>query len=339
MTHAAHFPPVFDGHNDVLWAIYLAGRSSRHSFFVRSQKGHIDLPRAREGGLAGGFFAVFVPSLKRHPVVSHARALRSTEAAIQGLFRLEKASRGRVRVVRDMKELSRSIQRDALAMVLHFEGAEAIDPRLKNLEMFYGQGLRSLGLVWSRPNAFGHGVPFRHSSSPDTGPGLTLRGKELVRACQGLGMIVDMAHLNEKGFWDVEKISKTPLVVTHAGVHALCPSSRNLTDQQLKAIKESGGVVGIAFHVGFLRWDGRNDIHTPLSTIVRHVDYVANLIGIDHVAFGSDFDGALMPETLKDVAGLPKLLQAFRDRGYDAQALKKLTHGNWFRVIRKTWKR
>ena len=114
-----------------------------------------------------------------------------------------------------------------LAPVLHIEGAEAIDPNFELLDVLYEAGVRSLGPVWSRPNAFGHGVPFRRPSSPDTGPGLTDLGKELIGACNRLGILIDLSHLNERGFWDVAAISNAPLVATHSNAHALSPHSRN----------------------------------------------------------------------------------------------------------------
>jgi len=132
-----------------------------------------------------------------------------------------------------------------LAPVLHIEGAEAIDPNFEFLDVLYEAGLRSLGPVWSRPNAFGHGVPFRCPSSPDTGPGLTDLGKELIGACNRLGILIDLSHLNERGFWDVAAISNAPLVATHSNAHALSPHSRNLIDSQLAAIRETGGIVGV----------------------------------------------------------------------------------------------
>ena len=127
--------------------------------------------------------------------------------------------------------------RGSLAAVLHIEGAEAIDPELDALEVLHAAGLRSLGPVWSRPNLFGHGVPFRFPSSPDTGPGLTDAGKALVRACNELRLMLDLSHLNEAGFWDVAALSQAPLVASHSNAHALCPCSRNLTDKQLDAIR------------------------------------------------------------------------------------------------------
>ena len=240
--------------------------------------------------------------------------------------------------MRTADELTTALDQNVIAAVLHFEGAEAIDPDLDALEVFYQAGLRSLGLAWSRPNVFAHGVPFKFPGSPDTGPGLSDAGRQLVKACNRLGILIDLAHISEQGFWDTAGISRAPLAVTHTGAHALCSSTRNLTDKQLDAIKASGGVLGVNFHVGFLRQDGRREPNTPLTEIVRHIDYIAQRIGVEHVAFGSDFDGAIMPSDLGDVAGMPKLLHSLRDHGYDEDALRKITHENWIRVLRKTWK-
>jgi membrane dipeptidase len=158
-----------------------------------------------------------------------------------------------------------------------------------------------------------------------------------VYACNELGIVVDLSHLNEAGFWDVARISAKPLVATHSNAHALCPSTRNLTDAQLDAIGSSGGVVGVNFAVSFLREDGGQVAATPLGEIVRHVEYIAGRIGIDHVALGSDFDGALVPEALGGIAGLPKLVDALRAAGFDDEGVAKVTHRNWLRVLGDTW--
>ena len=180
---------------------------------------------------------------------AHARAF--TEELIDSLFAIEREGAGQVEVVRTAAELDDCFARGVLAMILHFEGAEAVHPDLGALEEFYERGLRSIGIVWSRPNAYGHGVPFDFPGSPDVGLGLTELGTELVRECKRLGVMVDLSHLNQRGFWDVARLSDAPLVATHASVHSLCPSPRNLTDAQLDAIGESGGVVGVNFAVGF----------------------------------------------------------------------------------------
>ena len=179
------------------------------------------------------------------------------------LFRIERESQGRLRVCRNAGDIDSSLADGALAAVLHIEGAECIDADFELLDVLYQAGLRSLGPVWSRPNIFGHGVPFRLPSSPDTGPGLTDLGKALIGACNALRIMIDLSHLNERGFWDVAAISKAPLVASHSNAHAISPHSRNLTDRQLAAIRETGGLVGVNFATAFLRPDGRHDKEHP----------------------------------------------------------------------------
>jgi membrane dipeptidase len=225
------------------------------------------------------------------------------------------------------------------AVEVHFEGAEPIDASLDTLDAYYAAGLRSIGLVWSRSNLFGHGVPFGFPGSPDSGPGLTDAGKALVSACNQLGILLDVSHLNEKGFWDLAGITDRPIVATHSGSHVLCQTPRNLTDKQLDAIKDSNGIVGINFHVGFLNPIGTDATpeNTPLVHIANHLDYIADRIGIDKVALGSDFDGARMSGDLVNAGGLPALMTELRNRGYDDDALAKIGYENWLRIFDATW--
>jgi membrane dipeptidase len=339
---------AFDGHNDVLSRLHHAGGGNEE--FLAGGDGHLDLPAARDGGLAGGLFAVFPCSPFRgadNPfAVDYAgppdgrEALAETLAMVDRLGAIERDSSGAVRIVRDAAALDSCLDGEgdrSLAAVLHFEGAEAIDPGLERLAGFRDAGLRSLGLTWSRPNAFAHGTPFGFPGSPDQDPGLSDAGRALVRACNELGIVVDVAHLNERGFWGVAELSDAPLVASHSNAHALCPSPRNLTDDQLRAVGESGGVVGINFCVAFVREDGADDPDTPLSAIAAHAAHVAEVAGVDAVALGSDFDGATLPHELDKAAKLPALLEALRAFGFADDELERIALGNWRRVLRATW--
>ena len=320
---------IIDGHNDLVLHCWRGEPTM-----------HLDLDAAREAGFSGGFFALYIPSppvpdpeaipyaLPLPAEIPYEDASRVAEELFAALCALPVV---RATSVDDFRE-------GQVTAIVHMEGAEPLAPDLSDLERWYERGLRSVGLVWSRPNAFAEGVPFRFPSTPDTGPGLTDAGRELVRACNRLGIMIDLSHLNEAGFWDVQALSEAPLVATHSNAHALCPASRNLTDRQLDAIRDSGGIVGVNFAVTFLREDGFNEPATPITEIVRHIDYFVERMGIDHVAFGSDFDGATIPDELGGAAGLPKLVNALRDAGYDDTALAKLTHENWLRVLAATWR-
>jgi membrane dipeptidase len=337
---------IFDGHNDSL-------TKPDHDRFVGGrEEGHLDIPRMAEAGMRGGIFAVFIRSLETAdwrpalskrpggagpaPELAHEPASALATEAAGRLFAMERE--GAMRVARKVEDIDAAAESGPPAAVLHLEGAEPIDAGLEALDLWYAAGLRSLGPVWSRPNAFGTGVRFRYPSTPDIGPGLTDAGKALVRRCAELGIVFDLAHMNEAGFWDTAEIGAAPLVVSHAATHAICPNSRNLTDAQIDAVGATGGLVGIVFAPAFLRPDGKNQTEgTPLDLIVRHARHVADRIGVEHVALGSDFDGTEVPDALGDVTGLPALLDEFAKHGFTSAEIDQIAWSNWRRTLARCW--
>jgi membrane dipeptidase len=340
--------PVIDGHNDVL--SHLQEQAAPDDAILVEDAAAVTVPRARAGGFAAGMFAVLPPTgewdvqrtaggyeIPYSPAVPWEESARTNAALGARLIRLLAAADGQVRLVRDTADLDGCLAGEALGVVFHMEGAEAIDTDLDALDVWYAAGLRSLGLVWSRPNAFAHGVPFRFPSTPDTGPGLTEAGERLVRRCAERGIAVDLSHLNAAGFWDVARIDAAPLIASHSGVYELCTYTRNLTDDQLDAIAASGGLVGINFDVGSLREDGGDDADTPLSRIADHARYVAERCGVDHVALGSDFDGATMPADVPDASAYQRVLAALEAAGFAGPEVDQIAWGNWRRVLAAAW--
>ena len=345
--------PVFDGHNDTLLKLYQSKNPDKEKLFIEGAPAewHIDLPKARKGGLVGGMFAIFPPPLERpkrspddpekmpganEPLPPHlprAAAVDSTIGMASILFRLDKA--GALNICRSAADIRAAMKQKKLAAVFHIEGAEAIDTDFAMLEVLHAAGLRSLGIVWSRPNAFGHGVPFRFPSSPDTGDGLTDADKELVKACNRLKIQIDLSHLNEKGFRDVAKLSDAPLVATHSNAHSVCPHARNLTDWQLGAIRETRGMVGLNYATGFLNPGGPAAGGATLEMMIRHVDVLLEKLGEDGVGLGSDFDGAPIPSEIRDASGLPRLIEAFGKHGYGKDLIEKIAWKNWIDVIER----
>ncbi len=349
--------PVFDGHNDLLLRLWRAGPQAADKLWLDGDgAGHLDLPRMNKGGFAGGLFAIYVPSEGDFGDIDAAMDAPPFDVALSepvllgkaqpvalamagALMRMERVSGGAFRVCRTTAEINAARTAGAIAGVMHMEGAEAIGPDLDALHVWQAAGLRSLGPVWSRPTVFGHGVPFRYPGDPDTGPGLTEAGRDLVRVCNELRILIDLSHLNAAGFDDIAGLSDAPLVASHSCAHAICPSTRNLTDRQLGAIRATGGLVGLNFATCFLRPDGRRGADVGFDVILRHLDHLIEALGEDHVGFGSDFDGATVPAPLGDVAGLPALQAALRARGYDATLVGKLCYGNWLAVLEATWGR
>jgi len=337
--------PVFDGHNDILSRMMHEGRDGAETRFLGGNTNmDIDLPRARHGGLAGGLCAVYVSAASREqdangdlPRVERQSAVDQTIAQAALLRRIEAQSEGAFSICTSVAEIRTAIANGSFASVFHIEGIEAAGPDLDIIHVLHAAGLRTLGPVWSRPNIFAHGVPFRFGHSPDIGPGLTEAGRDLIRLCNRLKIMIDLSHMNDAGFWDIARMSDVPLVASHSNAFAVCPHSRNATDRQLDAIRDTGGLIGLNFGVKFLHPEGRADTELDLSLMVRHVDYLVERVGIDHVGLGSDFDGTLISKKIGDVTGLLRLLGALRASGYDDEALTKIAHGNWLAVLERTW--
>ncbi|RWR26473.1 membrane dipeptidase [Sinirhodobacter populi] len=350
--------PVFDGHNDFLLRLLHAPERREELWLKGTEEGQLDLPRMKAGGFAGGFFAIWVPTpeavggtvdlgaldraMNNPPFamplpaeVPYEQALPVAMAEVGHLLWMERT--GTLSICRSVADIRAAMAAGRIAAILHMEGAEAIGTDLDALHVWHAVGLRSLGPVWSRPTAFAHGVPFAFPSSPDTGDGLTGAGKDLVRECNRLKIMLDLSHLNEKGFDDIAAISDAPLVATHSNAHAVTPSSRNLTDRQLAMIRESRGMVGLNYAVGFLRPDGLGTAFEGWDPVLRHLDHLIAQLGEDHVGLGSDFDGATMPADLRDVAGLPRLLDALRAHGFGEELVEKIAHRNWLAVLGRVW--
>ena len=337
----------FDGHNDLLLKLWRRDDGGGRTFLDGDGEGHLDLTRCRAGGFAGGLFASFVPSPAAGGdtspsglatgKVDQATALRVTLGQAGRLRRLVAASDGALAFCTSVADIRAAMAAGRIACVWHIEGAEAIGPDLEELDVLVAAGLRSVGPLWSRPNIFGHGVPFKYFSAPDTGPGLTDAGKRLVRALEARRVLIDTAHLNEQGFWDVAATAERPFVASHANAHARVPSARNLTDRQLDCLRERDGLVGVNLSVPDLRTDCKRDAATPLDDVVAMFDALIERMGEDRVALGSDFDGATIPDAVGGADGLPAIADALRAAGYDQALLDKLAHRNWLALLARVW--
>lgn len=346
------FPPIFDGHNDVLSLQMKTGKGARKGF-TDGNDAHIDVPKSRTGGFGGGFFAIYIPSpgdfsdsnemmrkpkydVPLHDPVPQAQAKPIMLEQAHILRELE--TDGALKVCTKTSEIRDCLDTGVMAAIMHIEGAEGIDTNLGMLGEMYDLGLRSLGPVWSRPTDFGYGVPFRFPSDGEIGDGLTQVGKDLVRECNHFGIMLDLSHLNAAGVRDIAEISDAPLVATHSNCHAICPHARNLTDEQLAMIKDSDGMVGLNFAVAFLRPDGQMKSDVGLDVMMRHLDHLITHLGEDRVGLGSDFDGAEVPDEIGDIAGLVNLREAMRAHGIDEPLMAKLCNENWLSLLDRTWK-
>ncbi len=328
------FPPIFDGHEDFITQVRMRTPGfppkPPRDFLVESEEGHVDLPRALRGGLGGCFTSIYLTD-ERAEMNAVGYAMREMD----DVFTIADRSDGRFRVCRTVAEVRDAFAASAFASVFMFEGADPISWSLKELRVFYEAGLRCLAPTWSRSTIFAHGVSFG-DALPATG--LTPPGRRLVAECNRLGIILDVSHLNPAGFWDLIAESRDPIIASHSSVKAISPHVRNLDDEQIRAIAKTGGAIGINFANMFLRPDMKRDSDTPVDLVVQHFAHVLNLVGDEHVSFGTDFDGTDVPGAIKDAAGLPLVCGALKARGYSEASLERICNGNFLRVAEEVWK-
>lgn len=342
-------PIIFDGHNDLLTRLWLSQTDDAVDRFIHAElAGHLDLKRCKKAAWMGGLFSIFLPPYsylqKFHPekILDSSRSDFTAQhiidiccAQLELAHQLQAQSSGQIQICTTFAEIQACKKNQQLAIVLHLEGAEILECKPELLHVFYDAGLRSIGPLWNRKSAFGDGLNASFPHSPDTGSGLTARGKALIVECASKNMLIDVSHMNERAFWDTVDLIDQPIIATHSNVHHLCPQARNLTDHQLDAIKQSDGMVGVNFDVAFLRPDGQRNIHTDLNVIINHIEYLIDRLGEDHVGFGSDFDGCLLPDQLPDVTGISSLIQCMKQRHFSDQLIQKISSENWFNTIKK----
>lgn len=306
---------IIDGHADTLDRVLEEG----HDILEPSPDFHIDLPRILEAGVNCQVFSLWTP-----PEVQGERATVRALSMIGAFLEMQR-ERPEMRQVASVADLDAGRP----GFCLSFEGAEPLAGNVGLLEVFYRLGVRIVALTWNGRNPFADGLKVGPNPS-----GLTDLGYELLERMAELGVVLDLAHIAEPGFWDALKASRGPVVATHANARALHDHPRNLTDAQLKAIAERGGLVGVTFVPSFLA-----KAEADLDDVLRHLDHMVRVIGEDHVALGSDFDGITAPPTrLTGVDCLPALTAGMLERGYSEERVAKILGSNWARVFREVWK-
>lgn len=315
---------IIDGHTDVLWAL----TRERRKFSEKSETGHVDLPRLRKGNVLASFFAVF-------PAMSDFEIYKGVDQ----WFSLIEDQDNNLLQVKSAEDINKCKMKNKIGAVLHFEGSGGIDSEFLTLKNYYRMGLRSIGLSWSNVNRFATGVTFNMLSgeSFEQDRGLTEIGKELVKELNNLGIIVDVSHLNEKSFWDVIDQTSKPIIASHSNAYSICNHPRNLKDEQIRAIAETNGTIGLNFCVSFLSSDKKKD-QILLEDLKKHIDHIVELVGINHIGFGSDFDGATVPDVLKDVSYYPVLVDYLGKNGYNQEDIQKIESQNLLRVMKEVWK-
>ncbi|MFZ5748925.1 MAG: dipeptidase [Pseudomonadota bacterium] len=329
---------IADMHGDTLmW---------RRSLLDRAGRGQVDLPRLIAGNVALQVFSSVTKTPKGQNydandsdsdnitllAIAQLQPLRTWNSLLerslwhaQKLDRAAAASNGQLRVIRTPADLDRLLadRRRGVRVVgglLSIEGLQDMEGRIENLDRLYGSGFRMAGLAHFFDNEVAGSMHGVHKG------GLTPLGRQVVRRMEALGMIVDVAHSSHQSVAEVLAMARRPVVSSHGGVQATCKVNRNLTDDEIRGIARTGGVVGIGY------WDGAVCSTAP-ADIAKAIAYVRDLVGIDHVGLGSDFDGAVT--TRFDASQLAEVTQALVDRGFTREEIAKVMGGNVLRVLRQ----
>lgn len=280
--------------------------------------GHVDLPRLREGGVAGQFFSFWTTP---YPERGCGRSVAAQLDALDQAIAKQPTELGWTRTGREVRAAKAAGKIAALGGI---EGGQALEGQLDAIEAFSRRGVRYLGLLHFSRNAIGRPAKGRGA---DPSEGLTAFGREVIRECERTGVIVDLAHINRRGFFDALALATLPVMVSHTGVAGVHEHWRNIDDEQLRAIADNGGCIGIIFARRYLG-------SASIDAVVDHLIHVVNVAGEDVAALGSDFDGFVVPpDGLEDIAALPNLTVALARRGLSVRALEKMLGGNVVRVL------
>jgi membrane dipeptidase len=302
---------IIDAHCDLL------DKMSQHpdlEFKQDSLYADVSFPRLHKSGIAVQCFAVFVSDKKN---VTFEHLLEGFD-----LFHQKIISHDGVQFIKSRSDLQRAITGGKLGAILTLEGADGLEGSMVYLRTAFNLGVRMMGLTWNHANWAADGV-----MEPRKG-GLTVKGKQLVRECNKLGIILDVSHLGERGFWELTELSSRPFVATHSNSQAICPHPRNLSDEQIRALTQCGGIVGLTFVPWFVKAS-----EPSIKDILTHIDQICSLGGVRHIGFGSDFDGIDYHIPGLEHAGYYDRLANELHKKYSSAEANDFLFGNWHRFF------
>ena len=332
---------VIDGHSDLMVDIYRRHKRSEKAIFLNKyahelRKGGVDVIILSAGGDSG---------LQNFDSDDHLWvALRR----IQSVYKENQESQEVVSLCTNIRDMEKAVATNKIAVFMMIEGGRALRDDISMVEIYYRLGIRSIQLTWNGRNLIGDGC-----GETETNGKLTRFGKAVVKEMNRLGMVIDVAHASESTFYSVAETSDSPIIVSHANARALCNHVRNLTDEQIKVVAEKKGVIGICYFPVLI------DLEKPsLEKILDHIDYIANLVGIDSISLGPDFfdyvldlfppilkrtegegtsygDDFSLPDEIKDVTTLPNLTRGLLQRGYLEEDIGKILGNNLIRVYKE----
>jgi len=307
---------IVDAHTDTLTKLIATGEN------IYSNSLNLDIKRMKKRGKYVQFFAAFIS-----PEYYGGRAMKRAIELIDKFYEQWKTYKDDMMLCCNYNDIVTSLNENKVAAILSIEGGEALQGSLAALRMFYKLGVRSICLTWNNRNEIADGV-----AEGITGGGLTNFGREVVREMNRLGMLIDLSHISERGFWDVITLSQQPVILSHSNARAVLNHRRNVTDEQIKAVKENGGVIGINLYPYFLNQAG---VHS-VSDAIRHIEHIISIAGEDHVGIGADFD-QMEPvfDGIDGVKYIENIIEELLKMNYTTDIVSKIAGGNFLRVIKQ----
>lgn len=321
---------VFDAHSDIWSDVTVKSLQNETDIF---RKYHYE--RLQKGGIEGSIFAMWIdPPYDKEPEERLTQIMGAVE-------REASCAKDILRIVHDAGEMKAAKADNVFYAFIGCEGLSGIADDIEKIDMLYEFGVRHISLTWNEQNAFATGI------LGDENRGLTKDGKAALRKIQNLPILFDVSHLNDKSFWDVMRNAAGPVVATHSNSRTLCPMPRNLTDEMIKEIVGSGGMIGINAYPKFISLD-KNE--RTVDMLVRHIAYIADMAGMENIGFGFDFCEFLEDEAaasgcerkqaaglygLRDASEAPNVARAMYQAGFTREDIRKAAYKNWHRMIEK----
>lgn len=317
---------IIDAHNDTMMKAVNPKTFALDTNIGEETDFHIDLNKMASAGVDLLYFAAFTDDLgtwrENHDMIL---------GSIRGLKETQALNKDRFMIPERYAEILRGLDQPICMGVHAIEGAYALteENMYGLLKQYDDLGVRVIAPVWNHSNALGEGTLEHYLDLTPSPSGITLLGKRFIAAMNHLGIVIDVSHMNEKTFWDTVDQSQMPIIASHSGAYALKAHVRNLKDDQIKAIASGGGVVNVVFCRNFL-----GDLTAGVSVLVDHIEHIIQLVGVDHVGLGSDFDGATMPVDLKDISEIGKIENALISRGHSEEDVQKIMGLNNLRILK-----
>lgn len=305
---------VFDAHCDTVQKICdFGGNIIENSY-------HIDLNRL---DLYEGYIQIFAAFIDKEN--DELPPFKRCNQLIDRYFCEIGASKDKALHCVNTNDIKSALKENRIAALLSIEGGEALEGKIENLNYFYDRGVRAMTLTWNYSNEICDGI------GESRGKGLTAFGKNVVSKMNDLGMLIDVSHISEQGFWDVVEITKGPIAATHSNAKKLCSNPRNLSDEQICAIIKNGGCIGINLYSEFL-----SENRCGIKDVISHIEHILALGGENNTGLGCDFDGmSHLPEEISGVQDLYKLFDEMQKCGYEDSLIKKITSGNFLSLCEK----